>query len=718
MTTYIITDAFTDTNGTALDDHTPAPVNTISGRWRARAGGHEVQSNKAAAAAVGAAGFAISTICVGVPDYTISVTVNLAAGETAAGVVVRMNPSDGSYYRVVLSEAGNTLRLIYHPPTGSGEVEGFRDSASVTVNASTNYVLTVTVSGGSITATGAGGSVSTSGETRHLTDSHIGLISVETGTTFDALFVFETYTRTSSYQFVVDTADDGTYATNLTAWLMEAQWDLGFPKPFEPTCKRGRMSVTLDNSDGRFSPENTSGAYYADGAFTIRPNLRCRMYANAGHGDVIMWTGVIDRLRPDPGAYRSRRAVLEASDNVSWYDGQPASIDLQADSRADEIIYQLLQAAPRGPWLLGVEGASNLGVHTRLGGLVQDTSFETGQETFDYAGDWFSESTNIMAAVQDCATSEGLGRFYFRRDSVARFWDRSWQQKRIAEDCAFDADSDVYDADYTWGDIDEIYNEIIVKMEPRVAGSPGTVVYEHKGGAIEVPANSFREMKGRFVEGSTGVRIAAATVIAPVAGTDYTVNEKADGSGVNYTNSPYFTIGVQERGDGVELTFRNTAIGPLYITFLQVRGTPLVQYDPEEVVARDTLSRSLYGLRSLTYPAPLLNNVSVGHAIAKYMLRHRKDPRSHLKALKLRNATTTLNGIIVNRTIGDVVRVSETQTALADKEYFIVGESHRFSAVGKLHEATWTLEPKADFQGWLLGVANYSELGVATTLGV
>lgn len=69
------------------------------------------------------------------------------------------------------------------------------------------------------------------------------------------------------------------------------------------------------------------------------------------------------------------------------------------------------------------------------------------------------------------------------------------------------------------------------------------------------------------------------------------------------------------------------------------------------------------------------------------------------------------------RTLGDVITISETQTAHQNKRYYIIGEAHRLLCGATLLETTWYLEtaPESPFP-WKLDDVDRSELGTATYL--
>jgi len=85
---YLVYDTFTDTNATALADHTP-DKDTEAGGWAVRAGTWEVNNNRGNVSAV--AGTATAVINCGVANVVVTTTAKApnGAGVDVSGIVVR-----------------------------------------------------------------------------------------------------------------------------------------------------------------------------------------------------------------------------------------------------------------------------------------------------------------------------------------------------------------------------------------------------------------------------------------------------------------------------------------------------------------------------------------------------------------------------------------------------------------------------------------------------
>ncbi len=529
---------------------------------------------------------------------------------------------------------------------------------------------------------------------------------------------------TITYAFQVDWDNDGDFSgadEDVTAYIIDAEWEIGYARPYDPTAAPGWLTLALDNSDRRFSPEYASGPLHSD----LLPMRYLRVQATHESATRTLFYGYLQSIEPTAGAKGERRAVFRCVDGVALLARYPLDLALHTNKRADEIIDAIVRAvawppALSGYWVLGVAGHAELGETTRLGGASVYRDFETGQETFAHAGDtWPPEQATALEAIRETCASE-YGRFHFTRAGKARFLDRHWPQKEHS--VAATLSDSMADLRYRRA-IDHVYNEVVVRMDPREVGGSGSVLWEHRGAPIRLPANSARTIRAPFVT-ADGRRHGASAVITPAPGTDFTANALADGTGADYTYASQLAVNVTPKATSADITFQWGQVGgggapvsgPIYITFLRLRGTPLKAFDHEEIAASDALSITRYQRRRLDLYAPLLNTPATGYAMAHYALLLHKDPAGGAESVALTN-TPSHAAYILDRTLFDVVRLSESQTGMSAGDYFIIAERHRVAGGGASHACTWRLEPVPPFRAWLLGVSGRSNLEQSTRLG-
>lgn len=529
-----------------------------------------------------------------------------------------------------------------------------------------------------------------------------------------------TATTTSTYKLCIDLDDDLSFGSgdDITDYVLRADWALGL-SAWDHIAGDGFMALRLNNADKRFSPENTSSPYYdaARGETKLMPLRGVRLTMDTGGGETIMWTGLIDYLDVEPGTLGDRRVTIHCIDNMALVRNRNLiGIDVMTDARSDEVIAAILDLQTRGSWLIGIPDISEIGSSTFVGGSRFGYSkICTGQRTFLFAGDdWFTEQTVYGKALEEVVKSEGWpSRFFFDRDGDPVFWDINYLQALNDTPLAINADDALRDMKYLHGK--QVYNEVIVQMNPRVAGTPGTVLYSNEGQPVRLAANGgSRTVRARYIDENNN-RIGASALISLTIGTDFTLNTEDDGSGSNYTTG--YVAYAAPRGDYADIVIQNNNDVALYVIDLQLRGTPLKHFNPTDIKARHNESVSRYGLRQLQYSAPLLDDVDLGMQIANYMVNMRGVPLSEVGQIAIDSGTSTKLGYIEDKTIGDAISLSETQTSLSSKSYIIVGERHSIRDKS-YHLATWLIEPTALYQSWLVGVAARSEIGETTFMGI
>lgn len=380
---------------------------------------------------------------------------------------------------------------------------------------------------------------------------------------------------------------------------------------------------------------------------------------------------------------------------------------------------------------LTVGGANFSGGTDAPSGL---TDFATG-ETFPLAADgWSKEDTTGLSAYRDVARSE-YGLFWAEEDGTLRFEDYQWFFQQIAAAADLTLSSEMNDMKPMISRQD-VANEIVVEYIPRreVSGS----VVASANGDISVPARQIgarvdyedapdvtATVRLKYIEGATGNVVGAKDIIAPVAGTDYsvwtTVTRNSDGSityGQEVTDLGVIVVTLAVTGGDIEATFENLSPVPLVVTGFQLRGTALVRYDRQQIIRRDDTSIAKYGKQThptitLLFPA----DRRFAEAIAEYELNRRKDARMVITGLVMRNQRTVGGTHLYSLMIGNVVSITEAQTGISAVGHMILGKTASISKSGE-HTLNWVLRKILDPPAWILGDSTYGVLGSTTYLGL
>ncbi len=262
------------------------------------------------------------------------------------------------------------------------------------------------------------------------------------------------------------------------------------------------------------------------------------------------------------------------------------------------------------------------------------------------------------------------------------------------------------------------------KRWTRRKGWPGqgTTPYDIGGGVTETvltPAAGIHPLP--YVNPANGRFMAARNIIMPERGTDFTLNEEADGSGsFDYTVSEpqRVTLSMVESGSGLDITFTNTAIGNLYVRDFQVRGTGIVNYDAEQIIRADETSLGLYGQRMYTYRIPLDSGRIFAEAVAHYLLSRFKTPSTETDVVDLGYMDKVGAVNLFGLEIGDVIALSEDQTGISAHKLLIMGMAYDIPQGGRAPSVQLFTRRISDQTYWILGDSTYGVLGETTRLGI
>jgi hypothetical protein len=346
------------------------------------------------------------------------------------------------------------------------------------------------------------------------------------------------------------------------------------------------------------------------------------------------------------------------------------------------------------------------------------TNYRAGHEGYDVAADrWIGDETFAIQAIRECADSE-QGRFFVQRNGTVTFLDRLYFFSPLTNQITLNVSPFEMKAST---DVRRIANLVKVTVHPRATAGLVDVIAT-SATAIRVPPKSatgpgVRTVTMRF-RNAAGDPIGATGVVVPLTPTtDYLVNDRADGQGFDYTNSPSFQVGtIAVHGSEVAIPLINYAIGPLFVTKLQVRGLPITTYDPITQVQEDTASQSLYLRRIRALDLPLSGSVEFGEALAYYVLSRYKTPFTLVESVKVENQPVIGGVNLFSIDLFQWITVTDSQTGISNMRLFTTG--YEFDLDAKGFRLTLFTARADDTSYWNLGTTGYGELDTATRLAV
>ena len=483
---------------------------------------------------------------------------------------------------------------------------------------------------------------------------------------------------TIRYSIAIDRNHDGDFGDaneEINARVTELRWRLGLRRAYDSLADYGWARITLLNADGAFSPERNR----------LDSGTRVRIQSECAGLKRTHFTGFISHIAPDEGEFSRKQALLHLQDLQPWLADSPASLRPQVDATADQVIARLLDGATlrrnalAGYCIIDVAGYSLIDSARIFPPGNCERRLQRGRTRFAYVGDWWRAATSTREAIGEVAASE-RGRFYVDRAGRAVFLNRHHTLTQRTLTAEFDDDM----RGMTYGFGDDRLNQIALRMTPREVGESGTLLWRLRAPLRLAPQSDqlialhLLDARDQPLGLLAVERVAARFQLNPGAGG----RELRHGAVVEVAR-----LGATS----VQLRLVNWTRKQLYLTALDLYGTPLYRREPLEIVAADGEGMHVYGLKRLALDLPALSDMETARAFAAYELARRKHPRGSVRELRL-DARDHLPAAL-SATLFDRIRVSESQTGHTEREYFIIGEAHRVTDGGTRHELAWTLEP-------------------------
>lgn len=160
----------------------------------------------------------------------------------------------------------------------------------------------------------------------------------------------------------VDWNDNGTFdvGEDISAYVQDVEVEIGQTDPLSLVANAGKCTVTLNNSDKRFSPGNTSGPYYGQ----LVQDLLVQVQATNGVTTWTLFYGLTRRFLADSGIYGTKHAEMDCVDLITILQDQNISLPLQQSIVSGTLIKHVINAALQAPIASGsITSISNVAVN-------------------------------------------------------------------------------------------------------------------------------------------------------------------------------------------------------------------------------------------------------------------------------------------------------------------------------------------------------------------
>jgi hypothetical protein len=457
------------------------------------------------------------------------------------------------------------------------------------------------------------------------------------------------------------------------------------------------------------------------------------LYANGvqvAQATIVTLTGETTTVQAGFYAFYAKADLDEIA--IYWTALSAARITAHWDKRNETVGTQLYAHRP-GTWANTIaisETAANINpTSATLTGGTNGWSgtVSTGLQTIDIAGDrWRPDSTTALSALEEVVNTE-RGMLWVTQTGGIEY--REWSYLGFLgsdtifwSDLPFEGDNLHVGLDAA-SSVANIVNRVQANYTPRRTLSSGVVARannvltvpgqsgtERWNGVVKFPGGGEVVVKLPYTDPGTGQFVGAKNLTVPlVAGTDYTVWENSDGTGFDYTYAGVVTASVNINGADVEVSLKNTALGPVYVKDLQVRGTGIVGYEPQQIIREDATSQAAYGTRTLSVDLPLATSLRWAESVAAAELVASKDPEYRANAITYNNPTLAWsNNNIMWFPVGHAMYLTDFQAGITDALHMITGRQMRLAA-DKSFSLTWSLRATDRYPYTIWNYDNWDE---------
>ena len=404
------------------------------------------------------------------------------------------------------------------------------------------------------------------------------------------------------------------------------------------------------------------------------------------------WTGYVETAKPVPGTYQDHTVAFLAK---GWFEiaamTRLDNLPVLVNKAGHEVFQTLIDSVP---------------AYAQPRAIELDASLDVYPYTLDRTRD---EQTRLREELVRLCLS-GIDKSWEKGDGTLVYENRG---RRVGSTASRDTFTTHHGFEAIRS-LANIVNQATVTANPRIPGTPSSVMYSLNKPTALVPGEPLLILGPWKDPANPTIRVGAVTLVSLVSGTDYAANTAEDGSGTSLTAS--LTVNVGLSGNATAFTVTLGGSTPGFLTLLQQRGTPLLNYGATPMEAKDDDSIATSGLRPMSLNMPYQDDLILAQEAAQYIVFTRKGKQMLVNGFvrKVSLGNTAELTRITSREISDRITIVDAQSGVS-AAFFI--ENIR----GRVHdgylETTWGLSPVDPNAYWYLGVVGKSELGETTRLG-
>lgn len=455
----------------------------------------------------------------------------------------------------------------------------------------------------------------------------------------------------------------------------------------------------------------------------IDSGMLCRLKASFNGTTYTLFLGRLIKPNVTVGSAGSRTVTLEFVDpteDLYYADFKPT---LQENVTINTALMEIFNTAKtaypysRNYWMLGVTGSSELGTSTYIFS-PPTTTFDTGDTTLSFVGDIAdvnAQGITVNTHIQQLMPAEAGGRFFFDPRTGAYTFHRRNRDTLNTTIAATFTESD-FDIDNTVFVLrSPVENDITINFQPREVGTAGSVVWTATNVPFSIPVGGEYRTTARYQDATdANRRMGARDVLAMTYGLDIIANLESDGSGLDGKNRISYSVSPGANQAEVVITNQHGDY-TVYITTLQLRGTPITFYDTRSVRSINGDSIRTYMLMQNTLSIPAIDDDDFAQSYADYRTSKMGTSAPQFTQIGfIANGSAVRMTRALSLTIGNRITITDSWQG-HNADYIVVGTSHEVAIGGEhTHKTALILKPQARTIFWVLGTAGYSELGQTT----
>lgn len=236
---------------------------------------------------------------------------------------------------------------------------------------------------------------------------------------------------------------------------------------------------------------------------------------------------------------------------------------------------------------------------------------------------------------------------------------------------------------------DNVINRVIINTYPKVIDTVPVVLYKLGHTPLKIASGATKKIKGIYTNPNGGKEVSGVGMIDPVATTDYLMNTRKDGLGIDITANLVIVCTYSSARPNYELTNTYTQLG--YVTKLVARGCGIYQDDVLSSTIEDTISQELYGVQKETLEQPYQQDTDVGNLVASRIVEWHRKPHTIINKITFdANHSTFAMQAFLTTDVGSLVQVIDTLYGINDY-FYVQGVNLIIYPAGRV-TVTWTIK--------------------------